>query len=106
MIGTKQLFWADLQQSTIERKKRSNWGKGGDPSSPLWATGEYHDSIQFRISGHNKVRIFSELDFVQYLEVGTAKMSPRPVFKPAAKLVLKDFYNQNKLTNFYLRSLH
>jgi hypothetical protein len=105
MIGTKQVFWADLKESTIERKKRKGWGKDGDASSPLWETGEYHDSIQYQLSGKNKVQVFSTLDFVKYLEMGTATMDPRPVFKPAAKLVLKSFLGSNKIQSFYFKGL-
>ena len=105
MIGEKQAFWADLKESTIERKKRMNWGKGGNPDSPLWATGEYHDSVSYQMSGRDKVQIFSTLDYVKYLEMGTAKMPPRPVFKPAAKLVLKSFLGSNRIQNFYFKGL-
>jgi hypothetical protein len=105
MIGEKQIFWADLKESTIERKQRKGWGKGGNPDSPLWATGEYHDSIQFSLSGRDKVQIFSTLDFVKYLEMGTSKMPPRPVFKPAAKLVLKSFLGSNRIQSFYFKGL-
>src|SRR6185437_13332492 len=96
MIGTKQIFWQDLSQSTIDRKRRKGWGRGGDPASPLWETGEYDRSIEYKLVGNNTVRVTSDLDYVQYLEEGTSKMPPRPVFKPAAKIVLKNFLGTNR----------
>lgn len=105
MIGTHQVFWKDLADSTIATKRRKHWGKGGDASSPLWATGAYHDSIQYQLKGRNKVQIFSDEPYVEYLEWGTAKMPARPVFLPATKLVLRDFLGKGKLQGFYLKSL-
>ena len=105
MIGTKQSFWADLKPSTIDRKRRAGWGRGGDPASPLWATGEYQRSVEWRLTGSNAVRISSDLDFVQYLEYGSSRMPPRPVFLPATKIVLRNFLGTNRLNQFYFREL-
>lgn len=104
MIGTKQVFWADLKPSTVETKKRKHWGKNGDPASPLYATGEFEKSIEYTLVGSNKLQVFSEAKSVRYTEYGTAKMPPRPVFKPAALLVLRKFLGGNELSKFYLKS--
>lgn len=105
MIGTKQVFWADLKQSTIDRKSRSGGGKGGDPSTPLYDTGEFQRSIEYKVMNKNVVRIFSDSKSAEYTEFGTASMPPRPVFKPAAMIVLKKFLGGNMISKFYLTSL-
>jgi hypothetical protein len=105
MIGTHQVFWKDLADSTVDQKRRKGWGKGGDPSSPLYATGKYEESVQYRMVGKNRVQIFSDDEHAEYLEFGTSKMPPRSVFLPSAKLVLKDWMNNNKLPAFYLKNL-
>lgn len=105
MIGTKQIFWKDLAPDTIERKRRSGGGKNGDPASVLWDDGTFHDSIEYTLVGKKKVQIFSEADSAIYTEYGTAHMPPRPVFKPAALIVLKRFLQGNRLQKFYLHSL-
>lgn len=105
MIGTKQIFWKDLMPDTIDRKRRSGGGKGGDPSSPLWDTGDFQKSVEYQLVGKKKVQIFSEADSARYTEYGTANMPPRPVFKPAARIVLKRFLQANRLQKFYLRGL-
>jgi hypothetical protein len=105
MIGTHQLFWKDLARSTVETKQRKKWGKGGDASSPLYAKGDFERSIEYRLVGRNRVQIFSEAESAQYTERGTSKMPPRPVFKPAAKIVLRSWVNKGTLANFYLKSL-
>ena len=105
MIGTRQIFWKDLADSTVATKRRKGWGKAGDPGSPLYATGDFERSVEYKVVGKNKVRIFSDAESAQYTELGTSKMPPRPVFKPAAKLVLKSFLTKNTIQAFYLRSL-
>jgi len=105
MIGTRQIFWKDLADSTIATKRRKGWGKAGDPGSPLYATGDFERSVEYKVVGKNKVRIFSDAESAQYTELGTTKMPPRPVFKPAAQLVLKSFLTTNTIQAFYLRSL-
>jgi len=105
MIGTKQSFWADLKPATIEWKTRKHLGKDNDPSSPLYGTGDFARSIEYKLIGKNKVRIFSDDPTAQYHEFGTSTQPPRPVFLLAAKLVLRDFLGKGKLQNFYLKSL-
>lgn len=105
MIGTHQAFWKDLASSTVDTKRRKGQGKFGDPSSPLYATGEFEKSVQYKLIGKNRVMIFSEADSAQYTELGTSKMPPRPVFKPAALIVLREWYAKKRLQGFYLKSL-
>lgn len=106
MIGRHQLFWKDLTESTIDQKKRKGWGRFDDPTSPLYATGKYHDSVQYRLVGRNKVQIFSDDPVAEFMEYGTSRgVPPRPVFLPAAKLVLKEWLGKSKLQGFFLKSL-
>jgi hypothetical protein len=105
LIGTHQIFWKDLKQSTIKRKKSHNGGKGGDASSPLWDDGTFHDSIEYELVERNAVQIFSEAKNALYTEYGNAYMPPRPVFKPAAMIVLKKLLKNNRLQKFYLKRL-
>lgn len=105
MIGTKQIFWQDLKPSTIDRKSRSGGGKGGDPSTPLYDTGEFQRSIEYKVMNKNTVRISSDSKSAEYTEYGTAQMPPRPVFKPAAMIVLEKFLGGNQISKFYLTSL-
>lgn len=75
---------AQLADATLDRKAKSGEGKGGNPDTPLWATGEYHDTIDYAKDVNSlSVEIGSNLDYVKYLELGTADMPPRPVFGPA-----------------------
>lgn len=104
MIGTHQIFWKDLKPSTIDQKSKKGQGKGGDPSSPLYATGDFERSVEYRVL-KNKVRIFSKDPTAVFHEYGTAKQPPRPVFKPAAMLVLKEFMTKNMMSGFYLKKL-
>lgn len=104
MIGTKQIFWQDLKQSTIERKSRSGGGKGGDPSTPLYDTGEFQRSIEYRVMSKS-VRIFSEDKSAIYHEFGTQFQPPRAVFKPAAMIILKKILGSNQISKFYLTTL-
>lgn len=105
MIGTHQIFWKDLADSTVERKAKHHGGKGGDPSSPLYDTGGFEKSIEYKLVGKNKVQIFSEDPTAVYHEMGTSKQPPRPVIKPAAMLVLKKFLSAGTISKFYLKSL-
>jgi hypothetical protein len=105
MIGTKQIFWQDLKQSTIDRKSRSGGGKGGDPSTPLYDTGEFQRSIEYKVMNKNMVRISSDSKSAEYTEFGTRFSPPRPVFKPAAMIILKKFLGNNMISKFYLQSL-
>ena len=53
----------------------------------------------------NIVRISSDSKSAEYTEFGTQHMPPRPVFKPAAMIVLKKFLGGNMISKFYLKSL-
>lgn len=76
---------APLADATIEIKTREGLGKGGDPDTPLWATGEFHDSIQIHKDMNElSVEIGSDVDHVVYSELGTSKEPPRPVMGPSA----------------------
>lgn len=108
MIGTRQLFWKDLAQSTIEKKEQKHWGRNGDAGSPLYATGDFQRSIQYKLVSKNAVMIFSNDPTAEYHEYGTVGVHgqpPRPVFKPAALIVLRQWYAKRRLEGFYLRSL-
>lgn len=105
MIGTRQIFWKDLADSTVATKRRKGWGKAGDPGSPLYATGDFEKSIEYKVVGKNKVRIFSDAESAQYTELGTSKMPPRRVFQPSAKLVLRKMLSTDVIQHFYLKSL-
>ena len=105
MIGTHQPIWAPLQPETVDKKRRKGWGRDGDPSSPLYATGEFQRSVKSEITGPFSVLIYSDDPAAQYHEYGTAHQPPRPVFLPAAKVVLRRFWVGNQISKLYLRQL-
>ena len=75
---------AQLSDVTLERKGREGLGKGGDPDTPLWATGEFHDSIQVHKDVPSlSVEIGSDVDHVVFQEMGAGNAPPRPVFGPS-----------------------
>lgn len=77
--------WAPLAASTLEKKARKGWGLGGNPNSPLYATGKFRQSIGYRVNKqHLMVTIGSNARSVIFTELGTSKMPARPVFVPAA----------------------
>jgi hypothetical protein len=82
MIGHERFLWPRLKDSTIEIKQRLGQGLNFRPESPLYATGRYRDDINFMVEGP-AVAVGTDLEYVQYLENGTAHMAPRPLFKPA-----------------------
>jgi hypothetical protein len=76
---------APLSIETVYKKAKAGTGKGGDPFSPLWETGAYHDSIGVAKDIPSlSVEIGTNLDYVEHLEVGTGSMPPRPVLGPSA----------------------
>jgi len=84
--------WAPLKPSTLETKARYNWGKGGNPDTPLYATGAFASDIGFSTNKKQlAVTIGSNKDYILYTEFGTRNMAPRPVFGPAALKVLPKF---------------
>lgn len=99
--------WAPLAPATIERKTRLGHGLGGNPDTPLYATGRFHDEVeyvvdarggapglQFMNNARTAVHIGTNLDYVRFLEYGTQNMPPRPVFGPAALMVVPHFLPQ------------
>lgn len=75
---------AKLAPATIERKIQRQHGMGGNPDTPLWATGAYHDSIQTAKDVSSlSVEIGSNEPHVIFHELGTRNMPQRAVFGPA-----------------------
>jgi hypothetical protein len=75
---------ASLAPDTLYLKAERGHGKGGDPDTPLWATGEFHDSIQ--VAKHVEtlsVEVGTDVPYVKYQELGTSTQPPRPVFGPS-----------------------
>jgi hypothetical protein len=94
-IGQYQSHWppntmgepqGKLLASTLKRKfSRSLSAPGGmDADAPLYETGAYKDSIEFRVLPLVKtVEVGSDLPYAKDLEYGTSRQSPRPIFKEA-----------------------
>ena len=75
---------APLADATLERKTEKGLGKTGDPNSPLWATGEFHDSIQTAKSiSELSVEVGTDRENVVAHELGTSNEPPRPIFGPS-----------------------
>lgn len=75
---------APLADATLERKGRDNLGKGGDPNTPLYATGKFHDSIGTAKDINSlSVEIGTDVEYIIEQELGTSRIPPRPVFGPA-----------------------
>lgn len=91
MIGNYQEDWVDspygphgqLAPMTLDIKRRLGQGMGGNPDTPLYATGEYQKSIEFTIVSKSQVDIGSNDEKAAWLEYGTSRMVPRPIFKKA-----------------------
>lgn len=83
---------APLSPVTIEIKTRDGLGKNGNPDTPLWASGEFHDDVRFQSDvGSLSVEIGTDKEYIKFTELGTADMPPRPVFGPAALRVMPQF---------------
>ena len=81
--------WAPLKPSTLLTKISKGHGKGGDPNTPLYATGKFQRDISYRVNKSKQtVTIGTKKDYIIYTELGTSKMPPRPVFGPAAARTL------------------
>lgn len=76
--------WAKLAPSTIAEKARRGWGKGGNPDTPLYATGQLAASISYAVLNARRVEIGSNDEKLLWLDLGTKNMPPRPVLGPAA----------------------
>jgi HK97 gp10 family phage protein len=85
--------WAPLAESTIESKASQHLGKDGDPRTMLYATGELHDSINYKVySGKKEVVLGTDCPHAGFLEYGTGKMPPRPFVAPAMYLTVAALY--------------
>ncbi len=75
--------WMPLKSATIERKERYGLGKGGDPNSMLWATGDLARSISYTVRrGRNQVVIGSTSLYAAVHEYGSVHIPPRPYLGP------------------------
>lgn len=101
MIGHDRFIWPRLKDSTIAIKRRLGQGLNFRPESPLFATGQYKEDINFEVVGM-EVAVGTDLEYVQYLESGTAKMAARPLFKPALLAAASKF--MPRIPNGYLKS--
>lgn len=80
---------AQLSDVTVDIKLREGLGKDGNADSPLYATGEFHDSIKVHKDiPALSVEIGTDLKRIIYHELGTGRMPPRPTFGPAVLRVL------------------
>ena len=80
---------APLAESTIDTKVSKNLGKGGDPDTPLYASGAFESDIGHAVdAGALSVEVGTNQNHVIYTEFGTAKQPPRPIFGPAALRIL------------------
>jgi phage gpG-like protein len=83
VLGTHDLDWPELRPETIARKMR------GD--SPLLETGAMRDSITWNskgLEGH----VGSNLDRAVWMELGTARVPPRPFLASAAQRIEKKIH--------------
>lgn len=66
-------------------------------SNAPFDTGNHRDLISHdEIDGGTKARLFSQSGYGAHLELGTARMSPRPHFGPAIEAAIKDFNDGGK----------
>lgn len=80
---------APLAQSTLETKAKKGHGKGGNPDTPLWATGDFHDDVNFKSNTATlSVQIGTNKEYIAQHELGNVHHPPRPVFGPATLRVL------------------
>lgn len=84
--------WQRLAQSTIDKKAREGWGRAGNPDSPLWATGKFASTVSFKsIPAHGTIVVGSKLKYMAWQEWGSSKTPPRPIFGPAAEIVVPHY---------------
>jgi hypothetical protein len=87
--------WEQLADATLDRKQKLGLGLGGNPDTPMFASGAFRDDIESSTdTGALQVRCGTHKEYVINTELGTAKMPPRPVFGPAGlramPAILKD----------------
>lgn len=81
--------WAPLAPATIASKAKKGLGMGGNPNTPLYATGKFSRDIGHRVNAQDlAVQIGTRRPYIVYTELGTSQMPPRPVFGPAALAVV------------------
>jgi hypothetical protein len=84
--------WAPLTDATLERKTNEGFGKGGNPDTPLYASGEFEQDIGHTVDEHGlRVMVGTNKDYVIYSELGSAHEPPRPVLAPTALEVLPHY---------------
>jgi phage gpG-like protein len=82
MIGREQPQWLPLADSTVEQKAKKGWGRDGDPSSPLYATGEMAESVTYHVHSDTFAQIGTDDPIAVFHEYGTSHIPPRPMFNP------------------------
>ena len=59
-------------------------------------TGRFLNSVDFEVTGENEAKVFTDIDYAQFIEYGTSKMPSRAHFKNAVfanKEKVKDDFN-------------
>jgi hypothetical protein len=77
LIGTPQLSWPPLAESTAAHKRTG-------ASAPLFETGERRSSIDYVIISDDEAEIGSNLEKAVWQEMGTSKIPPRSFLALAA----------------------
>lgn len=85
--------WEDLLDSTIRAKERAGLGKGGDPYSILYASGDLYESIEKTVEG-NHGAVGSDLPYAAVHEYGSLTVPPRAFLGPASAIVLARLYTK------------
>lgn len=77
--------WDPLSDFTLAKKGESDGGKGGDPHTMLYDTGEMYNSIEYSIQGSQSVTLGSDSDHAVDTELGSPDNRPpaRPFLGPA-----------------------
>jgi hypothetical protein len=102
MIATSSGNWMPLTPATIDYKAYKKYGFQGDPQTPLYASGDFYRDMRYEIQGP-AVSIGTNMPYMKYVEMGTAKMPPRPIFLPAFLKALPAIHTL--IPKLYLRSL-
>lgn len=78
-IGHELTEWAPLSPGYVAAKRRQGFTGRVSGTDPWLRTGETRDSIADQVQGHQVV-VGSPLDKALWMEVGTSRMPPRPLF--------------------------